>query len=472
MPMPMPNLDLPISIHDVDPQVLIPALQSHLPYSLPLLRRLQHSLAHRSPTAKSLAIGDLKPASDSNSVSASFLPGGSLPTPWLAAWVDLHDGPETQVVVYSSLEADAGLAATARDDDDGIEESDSPGVSTLRPTSRNTISPDALDRVRAQLLALLSHIQKRLMPEYLRSFTAAPDANQGDTSRANTSPGPGNDSHANPPTQPFGPRAFKIGHLHTGLFAFLTASGKYPSPLSQTQTRGPGPDPAHPHPHGPQMAVPGLRVHRFSHWNKYLFREEEFVIADGAGVRLSAGARAGAGSACPPAVTSAVSQHSNSSLPPGYRFSDRSGPSALRARHYELICRRSAVFRTPKSLASFPGVAVFVDVPSPSDTAKGGDDEDPIAWAFLTADGSLGVLHVEPEHRGRGVAEAASREIMRRGMREGGMFMAAGEGGTGKGWVHADVAAENRASCRVMEKLGGVSAWTIVFVMVEVDGDA
>ncbi|PLB52630.1 hypothetical protein P170DRAFT_453943 [Aspergillus steynii IBT 23096] len=404
--------------------------------------------------------------------------GGSLPTPWLAAWVDLPAGPETQVVLYSSLEVEAHAE---RDEDEAkdIEDPDSPRVSTLRPTSRNTISPSALDRVRAQLLALLFHIQDRLMPEYLRSVTAAP--NSGSDRHANTNLNPNRastssgsdtdtdtDSRPNPPGQPFGPRAFKIGHLHTGLFSLLTASGQYPSPLPQSQTHGPGP----PSPHGPQMVVPGLRVHRFDQppYNKYLFREEQFVIADSAdtgGVVENGGSSSGSA----PAVISAVSQGSNSStLPPGYRFSDRRGSSALQPRHYELICRRSAVFRTPKSLASFPGVAVYVDTPS-SSSSTGADDngEDPIAWAFLSADGTLAVLHVEPEYRGRGLAEAASREVMRRGMREGRMFLAKGEQGRGKGWVHADVTPGNRASCRVMEKLGGEVSWTVTWTVVEFD---
>ncbi|KAI9045640.1 GNAT family N-acetyltransferase [Aspergillus affinis] len=504
------TMDLPISIQDVDPQVLIPALKSHLPYSLPLLRRLQHSLVHPSPTAKYLAtatvwdaVGDLKPVSDSNSVSASLLSRGSplgdvgatnsntgVPTPWLAAWVDLHAGPETQMVVYSSLEREAQAPSDNKEEEETIEKT----VSTLDATSNNVrlngttsseISPDPLDWVRAQLLALLSHVQNRLMPEYLQSLNLDDNLAPKSARDAITNPmgitscnASATDSRPNPAGQPFGPPAFKIGHLHTGLFSVLTASGKYPPPLGQCH-HGAGPSPDASHPRGPQMVVPGLRVHRFDQppYNKYLFRDEEFVIADGdhdgdhesdstdqnGDVTQHGGSRA-PGSA--PAVTheSICSQL----LPPGYRFSDRKGNSTLMARHYELVCRRSAVFRTPKSLASFPCVAVYVDADTRranGDNDEGKEEEDPIAWAFLSADGSLAVLHVEPDHRGKGLAKCASREVMRRGMREGGMFRAKGE----KGWVHADVAQGNRASCRVMEKLGGVVGWTVTWTVVEFD---
>ncbi|KAK1140498.1 hypothetical protein N8T08_010343 [Aspergillus melleus] len=533
------TMDLPISIHDVDPQVLIPALKSHLPYSLPLLRRLQHSLVHPSPTAKCLAtasvldaVGDLKPASDSNSVSDSLVTRGALPedvgvthtntgvpTPWLAAWVDLHAGPETQVVVYSSLEKEVPAPSGQKE---GTEEAKAieKTVSTLDSASNHVslnanangtsskISPDPLDRVRAQLLALLSHIKNRLMPEYLQSLslnqdlddnlapTSARDANTIRIGTSRTASSATDSRPPNPPGQgqgqPVGPspRAFKIGHLHTGLFSVLTASGKYPPPppplgQCQTHTHGFGADASHPH--GPQMVVPGLRVHRFDQppYNKYLFRDEEFVIVDGdpdgdhnsdsdrgdknGDVTQHDGPRSRSTSGSAPAVT----HESNcSQLPPGYRFSDRRGNSALLPRHYELICRRSAVFRTPKSLVSFPGVAVYVDTPSSvsdnrrtSGDDEGEDEENPIAWAFLSADGTLAVLHVEPEHRGKGLAESASREVMRRGMREGGMFRAKGE----KGWAHADVAPGNRASCRVMEKLGGVVGWTVTWTVVEFD---
>ncbi|TLD13983.1 uncharacterized protein PgNI_03872 [Pyricularia grisea] len=68
-------------------------LQSHLPYSFPVLRRLQFSLtaAGSSPTAKVL----LATSGDS---------------PHLAvAYVDVHKAPETQMWIYSSLEDSCGL---------------------------------------------------------------------------------------------------------------------------------------------------------------------------------------------------------------------------------------------------------------------------------------------------------------------------------------------------------------------------
>lgn len=103
-------------------------------------------------------------------------------------------------------------------------------------------------------------------------------------------------------------------------------------------------------------------------------------------------------------------------------------------------------------------MAAYVDQP-------GDGEETPIAWVFLGLDGSLATLFVEPEHRGKGIAEALSREVMRRGMAEGGIWREVGE--DGEVWVHANVLATNRASRRVLEKLGGEVGWTNTWTVVE-----
>ncbi|KAA8645879.1 GNAT family N-acetyltransferase [Aspergillus tanneri] len=378
-------MDQPI-VHEVDISALIPSLQSHLPYSLPLLRRLQHSRIHVSSTAKYLTT-----VSPSSSGTGTGTETG--PSPWLAAWVDLHARPETQVIIYSSLEA----------------------LPLHVPSSHDTLD---WDRVRAQLLALLSYIKTRLMPEYLQTIESNASASL----------------NASPVS-----RAFKIGHLHTKLFSLLTVSGEY-IPNAKM--------------------IPGLRVHRYDYppYNKYLF-------------------------AYPPVISSDTNTNTDTNtdveLSPGYSFTDRHGHRGLSLHHYELICRRSSVPRTPKSLATFFGVAIYAHSPvlklevSPSDgdgtSSSDGDGDrdtdDPVAWAFLSAEGTLAVLHVEPEHRGRGLALLASRAVMRRGMTEDGIWGGSGQ----KVWVHADVLPQNMASCRVMEKLGGVVGWSCTWTDLEFD---
>lgn len=120
------------------------------------------------------------------------------------------------------------------------------------------------------------------------------------------------------------------------------------------------------------------------------------------------------------------------------------------------------------------------------------EEEMPIAWGFMSVDGSLATLHVEPEHRGQGLAVTLSKEIMRRAMtmtvdksqeRKRGIFRfrkedqsdsssssssSNNENDDRDAWAHADVATTNIASRRVMEKIGGKIAWTDTWTVIEV----
>jgi GNAT superfamily N-acetyltransferase len=104
-------------------------------------------------------------------------------------------------------------------------------------------------------------------------------------------------------------------------------------------------------------------------------------------------------------------------------------------------------------------------------------DEMPIAWGFLGVDGALATLHVEPEHRGKGLAILLSKAVMRRGMAADGIF---GAGSIQSGetsaqekvgeWTHTDVAGYNQASRRVMEKIGGKVLTTVTWTVIELCG--
>jgi GNAT superfamily N-acetyltransferase len=351
-----------ITVQD-DPRALLPLLKSQLPHSIPLLRRLQHNLAFPSETARLL----------------TTFPGVEPPSgPWLAAYVDLPRGRETQMTLYSSLERESV-------DDD----KDPAVISTLHGP------PETLALARAQLLALLSYTKSALLPGYLASLTAP-----------SVDPGPPNAPGQMPPPPP---QAFLIGNLHTGLMALLKKSGIYTDPET----------------------VSGIRIHRYDNppYVKYLFQ--------GAHTH-SGGLDAG--------------------LPAGYRLEDRQGRTGVLQHHYSLVRSRTHLPRSDETLSRIPGVAVYVDRPTEG-------EEKPIAWVFLGLDGSLATLFVEPEHRGKGIAEAISRELMRRGMVEGGIWREVGD--EGEMWVHANVPATNGASRRVLEKLGGEVAWTNTWTVVE-----
>ncbi|KAB8213950.1 hypothetical protein BDV33DRAFT_196506 [Aspergillus novoparasiticus] len=336
-------------------------------------------------------------------------------SPWLAAYVDLFAGRETQIVIYSSLEAQATSPVLESD-----------FVSILRA------SRESLELARAQLLALLSHVKTYLLPDYLSSIQSTGSSLLPN----NLGRDPASKHSGLIPAPP--PQAFLIGNLHTGLFSLLRASGDY----------------THSDP------VPGLRVHRFDNppYVKYLFRGQDFVID-------SSDSSDSPGRALAP-------------LPDGFRFTDKEGRIGVQPHQYDLIRFRTNVPRSRGTLTKLPGVTIYSDcetqlqphLSDSSDAAENSSDgaplgEMPIAWAFLGIDGSLATLHVEPEYRGQKLALHVSKEAMRRGMAEGGIWRHCGE--EGEAWVHANVLESNIASRRVMEKLGGDIGWTSFYCLGE-----
>ena len=132
---------------------------------------------------------------------------------------------------------------------------------------------------------------------------------------------------------------------------------------------------------------------------------------------------------------------------------------------------------------------------------------DLVAWAFLSSDGSLSSLHVQPAHRGKGVAKAVCRRLCERLRDEGaGMGFAAlpagvaaaaesaarvsegnggvemeakggkeGEGwegmrrGLSEGWLSSDVAEDNVGSQGVLRAVGAIEGWKIRWVGVDLE---
>lgn len=277
--------------------------------------------------------------------------------------------------------------------------------------------PTTLAQTRAQLLALISYIKANLLPAYLAALAdptsaVSKAADFGETGRNGSTPAliPSPD-----------PRHFLFGSLHNGLFALLQRSGSYF-----------GGDP-----------LDGLRVHRVDipPYCKYIFPRAAFEARD-----------------C------------GSGLPAGYRFHDRQGRVGVLPAHFALVQSRTHIPRSKEQLATMFGVAVYYDGSEDGGCKEGhGECENPVAWAFLGKDGALATLHVEPEHRGRGLALQLSKEVMRRGMAPEGIFGAGGASGGDsriRDWAHTEVAQMNQASRRVMEKIGGevitMVSWTVI----------
>lgn len=411
--------------HDDRATTLLPLLASHLPLSSALLRRIQHGLAYPAPTAKILA---------------TFPPSGS-PSPdrpWLAARVDLFRGRETQIILYSSLEAEhtsihpigsappskPAVTITPSDGSSpGAVESnnDASPVPNYTVATLHSANPAFLLLAREQLLALLAYIKANLLPKYLASLPPDSEKKSAEARSPNGVPLiPAPD-----------PRAFLIGTLHTGVFTLLLESGVFPHPdVGDASTLA---------------LLPGLKVHRYDNppYSKFFFPREKFTMRD---------------------------DEAEIPLPDGYRFHDRKGRVGVLDSHLDLVQSRTNIPRSRAQLSSMVGTAIYCD----SESEAEGDDEMPIAWAFLGVDGPLATLHVEPEHRGKGLALCLSKETMRRGMDPTGIFGAdrldfVDETLRQKttAWVHTEVAQLNKASRRVMEKVGGEVKTTVMWVVIE-----
>lgn len=405
-----------IYIHPTPEQTIIPLLRAHFPYSVSLLRRIQHALAYPSSTAR---------------VLATFPPNatGAVTDPrslWLAAYVDLFRGRETQIILYSSLQRDAPIDSNpvlAGNEKQHSETEIATGNANAKGDAVSTLSitdPAVLDLVRGQFLGLLVYIKDNLLPEYLAT-QCHPGGPSTDANGANTT----KKDHTIPPPPA---QAFLIGCLHTGLQCLLTASATYTDPNPWA----------------------GVKIHRFDNpsYVKYLF---------------------------PPAILETSTVEKGYMLPPGYRFEDKYGRRGLQSYQFDLVQSRTHIPRSSKSLGCMPSLGIYFSGTATATATQQEDDQDqdkewPIAWAFIGFDGALATLHVEPEHRGKGLAVHLSKEVMKRGLSAEGPFRTPVSSSGGRedgGWGHVEVAMDNVASRRVMEKVGGETGWTVTWTVVE-----
>lgn len=167
-------------------------------------------------------------------------------------------------------------------------------------------------------------------------------------------------------------------------------------------------------------------------------------------------------------------------LPLGYTY------DKVRAERGE--CRlpilRSDIPRTEKTLSQLGSVGIRYTAPTANTTTnpsaeidtteqeRKNEDGELIAWAFLGVDGSLTSLHVESEHRGRGLAKAATKRLFKQLVEDPvavGFKPAEGlEGGPrDEAWAHSDVTVDNLGSTGVAKGLGGREGWLVRWASVD-----
>ncbi|KAJ5198235.1 uncharacterized protein N7498_007352 [Penicillium cinerascens] len=346
-------------------------------------------------------------ASPTAKILATFPPDSTPEGPWLAARVDLFLGRQTQIVLYSSLESHTSIAPI-------VPVTQNDGSTPDTAVSTLAADPADLDKARDQLLALMRYIKVHLLPEYLSSLPAESKQGAAETPTNN----------GVPLIPPPSPKSFLFGSLHTGLFVLLMRGGVLASPGADADL------------------LPGLRIDRSDNppYYKYFFPRGVFDTAGDA------------------------------ALPDGYRYHDRLGRTGVLPGHLDLVQSRTNIPRPREQLLKIPGVAVYHD----GNGSAEGEDEMPIAWGFLGVDGAVATLHVEPEHRGKGLALVLSKQVMKQGMAPDGAFGAERSGIQDEAvrakvgdWVHTEVAQYNKASRRVMEKIGGEVLTTVLWTVIE-----
>ena len=105
-----------------------------------------------------------------------------------------------------------------------------------------------------------------------------------------------------------------------------------------------------------------------------------------------------------------------------------------------------------------------------------------IAWAFLGPDASLTTLHVQPPHRKQGLAQKLTRKLFAQ-VRNFANPMLSVTSGTklklqqkayediaeGEEWNHADVLFQNAASAGAMKAVGGQAAWDDFWAILDLE---
>ncbi|KAK3497992.1 uncharacterized protein B0T23DRAFT_98805 [Neurospora hispaniola] len=117
-----------------------------------------------------------------------------------------------------------------------------------------------------------------------------------------------------------------------------------------------------------------------------------------------------------------------------------------------LVQSRTSIKRQEDTLLGLPSVAV-----------RDGEGR-MVAWGFMAFDGTLMTLHVEEQYRGKGLAKAVACKVMRDHVKDYG----------DDGWGAADVFLENYRSQGVCRSIGGRVGWLLSWAVVDLAtaGDA
>lgn len=408
---------------------LIEALNSHLPFSLPVLRRIQFASKFpggSTPSTHILYASFNKNDDGSTSTTTISTPGKvgeeekdatTKRNHCAAAYLDLSRYPETQAWFYSTLE-------------DFHPDETAPFTPQRQPTEEEERQSDALTMA---ILQRMYEISDRPQPH---------------PSPAGTGSKNGNESGIQNARKPQHKHTVLIGSLHETIRQRLLKMG-----VRMEKTKN----------------IPPEVEWEFC--NKWLFWVEE--LPDFAASLSINGNGNGSGGGEGEDVDMELSLRQ-----PNSGNSNNTGPGTstgngnvkggegeqstkikikfdkARRQDIPLIRSRTSIDRKEETLLRLPSLVLRrVN----QQTNPGKEEEELIAWAFTALDGTLMTLHVEPPYRGSGLAKLIASKIMRDHIRDYGP----------DGWGAADVFVQNTQSQGVCRSIGGTKWWTLSWAVVD-----
>ena len=360
--------------------LLLRALHTYLPYSLPIYRRLQFHLSHPNPPFAQVydAFSRLSPLSEERLSTGQWLSLTSKQEstaeqiPWICSHVDLSAAGQTQVWVFANWEL--------------------PEIQKQEPTAQ------VLEARKRLLQVLLEKI-------YDRDVTLIPETGPEGLLKV---------KKIGREDVPFSRTRVLFGALNLCVRSLIP------------QGSGERLDDGTLH----YLFPEGKIIHMVEEpYRKYLFptKSSRQPLEEQSGTDSSV------------------------ILPPGYSF------GAMQYQHLPMVLDRTSIPRGVDTMASFFSIGLFYN-----------REPIPVGWGFLGKDASLTSLHTEPEHRGKGLAVLLSKELFRQ---QNDHFRTLGDEDEDIEvlWAHADVAENNMASRKVMEKIGGKVEWETCWIEVELE---
>lgn len=172
---------------------------------------------------------------------------------------------------------------------------------------------------------------------------------------------------------------------------------------------------------------------------------------------------------------------STNTIPEGYALT-----TPLHDADLHTVLNRSPIPRTLSTLRALPSVGLYLSAPA-NDTNGTNTTGECVGWGFLSKDGSISSLHVEPPHRGQGLATGVAHALLSRqaatfstARQQGDLQGSNGTAGVNKGhqeeqekeaegwWGVVDVEESNAPSQRVMAKLGARVWWGVQWCEINI----